>query len=121
MYRFGSPITFFNCDYFKERALAVADAAGPDLRWFVLDAIPITSIDVTGLYALSDLRRKLKQRGTTLAVAGRRTEFLTWLSDIGLQESEIDRVVFPTMRQALRVFLESHSPAEPLTPVRGIS
>jgi MFS superfamily sulfate permease-like transporter len=121
MYRFGSPITFFNADYFKERALAVADAAGPDLRWFVLDAIPITSVDVTGLDALADLRRKLKQRGATLVVAGRRTEFLAWLSDIGVQESEIDQVVFPTMRQALRVFLEPRGSAESLTPVGGIS
>jgi MFS superfamily sulfate permease-like transporter len=32
----------------KERALAAANTAGPALRWFVVDAIPITSVDVTG-------------------------------------------------------------------------
>lgn len=31
LYRFDGPITFFNAAYFKQRALAVADDAGPEL------------------------------------------------------------------------------------------
>lgn len=76
LYRFNAPITFFNAAYFKPRALAVADAAGSELQWFVIDAIPISHIDVTGLYALRDLRETLEARGVTIILAGRRTEFL---------------------------------------------
>jgi high affinity sulfate transporter 1 len=111
MYRFGGPITFFNATHFKERALAVANTAGPGLRWFILDAIPITSVDVTGLDALDELRRELAERGTTLIVAGRRTEFLTWLRQIGLHRAEDDRFVFPTLRQAVRAFREAQQTA----------
>jgi len=40
--------------------LAVADATGTDLEWCVIDAIPISHTDVTGIYALRDLRQALK-------------------------------------------------------------
>lgn len=121
MYRFGGPITFFNAAYFKERALAAANCAGPALRWFVLDAIPITSVDVTGLDALDELRRELAERGVTLVVAGRRTEFLTWLNQIGLRRAEDDQFVFPTLRQALRAFREAYPPTQSQLPIEVAS
>jgi MFS superfamily sulfate permease-like transporter len=56
LFRFNAPLVFFNADYFKQRALAAADRAEQGLRWFVIDAIPISNIDLNGLYALRDLR-----------------------------------------------------------------
>jgi len=112
LYRFNSPITFFNAAYFKQRALAVADAAGPELRWFVIDAIPISDIDVTGVHALRDLEETLEGRGITLIVAGRRTEFLDWLRERGLYRSEHDKRIFPTLRQALRAYRREIRPAD---------
>jgi high affinity sulfate transporter 1 len=107
IYRFGSPITFFNCDYFKRRALAAADAARPQLRWFVLDALPITFVDVTGLQAFRDLREAIIARGARLVVAGRRTEYLNWLKEIGAYDSQLEQLIFPTLRQAFRAFQQS--------------
>jgi high affinity sulfate transporter 1 len=104
MFRFNGPLTFFNCDYFKQRALAAADAAGKDIRWFVIDAIPISDIDMNGLYALRDLNVALEARGTTLIFAGRRTEFLIWLQEIGLYRTELDNRLFPTLTQALKAY-----------------
>ena len=75
LFRFNGPLTFFNADYFKQRALAAADAAGKDVRWFVIDAIPISDIDVNGLYTLRDLNVELEARGTTLILAGREPNF----------------------------------------------
>src|SRR4029077_3531913 len=48
--RFNSPVVFFNAPYFKREIMAAAHAAGPSLRWLVLDMLPITMIDATGLY-----------------------------------------------------------------------
>jgi len=104
LFRFNGPLTFFNADYFKQRALAAADAAGKDVGWFVVDAIPISDIDVTGLYALRDLNVELETRGTTLILAGRRTEFLIWLREIGLYRTELDNRLFPTLSQALKAY-----------------
>jgi high affinity sulfate transporter 1 len=104
LYRFDGPLTFFNSDYFRTRALAVADAAGPGLQQFVIDAIPISKIDLTGLYALRDLREKLNARGTTLILAGRKTELLIWFRQAGLYRPEHENWIFPTLRQALKAY-----------------
>jgi len=112
LYRFNGPITFFNAPYFKQRALAVAAAAGPELRWFVIDAIPISHIDVTGLYALRDLQETLEARGAILILAGRQTEILTGLRETGLYRTEHEKRIFPTLRQALRAYRRETRPAE---------
>ena len=115
LYRFDGPLTFFNSDYFKTRALAVADSAGPGLRWFVIDAIPISQIDITGLYALRDLREKLQARGAALILAGRKTEFLIWLREAGLYRPEHETSIFPTLRQALKAYQREMQQGLPLT------
>ncbi len=112
VYRFNGPITFFNAAYFKQRALAVADAADPALQWFVIDTIPISHIDVTGLYALRDLKETLEARGTKLILAGRKTEFLDWLRESGFRRPEHEERIFPTLRQALKAYRREIGPAE---------
>lgn len=104
LFRFNAPLTFFNADYFKQQALAAAKASGPDLKWFVIDAIPISDFDINGLYAMRDLRDALKARGASLIIAGRRTEFLMWLREIGRYEAEHEERIFPTLRQAMKAY-----------------
>ena len=112
LFRFNGPLTFFNADYFKQRALAAADAGGKDVSWFVIDAIPISDIDVNGLYALRDLNMEFEARGTKLILAGRRTEFLIWLREIGLYQTELDNRLFPTVTQALKAYRRQTIQAE---------
>jgi high affinity sulfate transporter 1 len=107
MYRFGSPLTFFNCAYFKRRVLAAADAAGAGLRWVILDVIPIVNIDVTGLLTMREVRLLLEARGVTLVIAGRKTEYINWLKSTGLYRDEMDQTMFLTLRQAFRAFEKS--------------
>ena len=108
LFRFNAPLTFFNADYFKQQAVAAADAAGPDLQWFVIDAIPISDFDINGLYAMRDLRQALETRGAALIIAGRRTEFLVWLREIGLYQAEHEQRIFPTLRQAMKAYGKVH-------------
>lgn len=51
---------------------------GPSLKWLVIDMLPITMIDATGLYTVEELSESLKQRGAVLAAAGWQTEWLLW-------------------------------------------
>ena len=74
------------------------------MRWFVIDTIPIGQIDLTGLYALRDLRQRLAERGTVLILAGRKDELLGWFRQAGLYRLEHESWIFPTMRQALKAF-----------------
>ena len=56
LFRFNAPLVFFNADHFKQCALAAVRASGDDLRWFVIDAIPISDVDINGLAVLKDLQ-----------------------------------------------------------------
>jgi high affinity sulfate transporter 1 len=112
IFRFNAPLTFFNADYFKQRALLAADAAGPNLQWFVIDAIPMSDIEASGLYALRELRETLETRGTILIMAGRRTEILDWFRGIGLYREEYEALFFPTLRQALKAYQRQTRPGE---------
>ena len=90
----------------------MADAAGPKLQWFVIDAIPISHIDVTGLYAVRDLREALEARGVTLILAGRKTEFLNWLREMDMYRPEHEERLCPTLRQALKAYRREARPAD---------
>jgi MFS superfamily sulfate permease-like transporter len=105
LFRFNSPIVFFNAPYFKFSALKAATAAGSGLKWFVIDAVPITATDVTGRYAVRELEQELHRRGARLVVAGRQTELISWRRSKGVKQGWSDSVLdFPTLRQALRAF-----------------
>jgi high affinity sulfate transporter 1 len=104
MFRFNASIVFFNAPYFKRQALKVMQDAGPNLKWFVIDALPITGSDITGLYALNDVHEELRRRGAELVIAGRRTQAIKWLRSVGMAEDELADRFFPTLRQAARAY-----------------
>jgi high affinity sulfate transporter 1 len=104
LFRFNSSVVFFNAPYFKRQVLKAVEAAGPDLKWFVIDALPITGWDITGLYTFEDVHEELRRRGVSLVIAGRRTETIEWLRSVGMDEAEVADRFFPTLRQAVRAF-----------------
>ena len=108
VYRFNSPIAFFNSAYFKQRVLRAAKTAGPDLKWFVIDMIPITKIDLTGMDALQSAASELEEQGIRLFFAGRKTQHLNWLRQTGLYRPEHDLLFFPTLKEALKAWLETN-------------
>ncbi|WP_242463981.1 SulP family inorganic anion transporter [Thiococcus pfennigii] len=112
MFRFNAPLVFFNAPYFKQQALAAIAAAGPDLRWFALDAMPLTQVDVTGYDALKSLSQTLRERGAELVVAGRQTETAEWRSAKGLSDSPIAARHFPTLRRTLHAYRELRAAAD---------
>ncbi len=104
LFRFNSPIVFFNAPYFKRELLAAAQAAGPSLRWLVLDMLPITMIDATGLYMADEVADTLKERGVVLAAAGRQTEWRLW-AEAHERAPEDRRIpIYPTMDEAVGTF-----------------
>lgn len=102
LFRFNAPIVFFNAAYFRREVLAAAEAAGPSLRWFVIDMIPITMIDATGLYTADDVIASLTERGIVFATAGRLTERALWAKKHIPGSPDIRR--FPTLRAALKAY-----------------
>jgi high affinity sulfate transporter 1 len=104
LFRFNAPIVFFNAPYFKREVMAAVDAAGPSLKWLVLDMLPITMIDATGLYTAEEIASSLKARGVVLAAAGRQTEWRLWAEgrNLALEGPKIQ--IYPTLRRAVATY-----------------
>jgi high affinity sulfate transporter 1 len=101
LFRFNAPIVFFNAPYFKKQALAAAAAAGPGLKWFVMDMIPVTTVDITGLYTARDFIETLRGRGVLFSTAGRQTEWAHWAER---HKVEMTTRSFPTLRAAFKAY-----------------
>ncbi|MCU0934781.1 MAG: SulP family inorganic anion transporter [Gammaproteobacteria bacterium] len=113
LFRFNSSLVFFNAPYFRRRALGAIREAGPELRWFVVDAIPITTFDITGVYAMEALAAELRRRGAQLVLAGRVGELQGWLRARGLPEEGSGALRFPTMGEAVRAYAAKFAPPTP--------
>jgi MFS superfamily sulfate permease-like transporter len=105
IYRFDGPLTFFNAGYFGQRLRSAVRAAGADLEWVVLDMIPISHLDISGATALRDLRLELEEDGVRLMLAGRRTEIVNWLKDVGQYDAALhEGMLFSTLRAAVKEY-----------------
>lgn len=118
LFRFNAPIVFFNAPYFKREILAAANAAGPNLKLVVVDLLPVTMIDATGLYTTQEVAEELERRGAALAAAGRQMEWRDWAASRKLSERAARAKFYPTMRSALKAFQgkEATLPNERLDP-----
>jgi high affinity sulfate transporter 1 len=102
--RFNAPLVFFNAPYFKREVIAAVDAAGPLLKWLVLDMLPITMIDATGLYTADEVASTLQDRGVVLVAAGRQTEWHLWAEGRHLPRGGPNIHIYPTLRRAVAAY-----------------
>jgi MFS superfamily sulfate permease-like transporter len=98
LFRFNAPIVFFNAAFFKRSVMETVEAAGPGLKWFVMDMIPITTMDITGLQTARDVIETLRARGIAFVAAGRQTEWKHWTESRRLKTGHRS---FPTLRTAI--------------------
>jgi high affinity sulfate transporter 1 len=102
--RFNAPLVFFNAPYFKRGILTAAGSAGSSLKWLVLDMLPITSVDATGLYAAEEIADTLRERGVVLAAAGRQTEWHVWLESRGRAAADRKIPIYSSLRDVVRAY-----------------
>ena len=103
LFRFNAPLVFFNAPYFRQEARRAVATAGRDLRFFVLDAIPITGHDVTGRATFRELDQELLAQGVQIVIAGRETELMEWRERTGMDHLRPIKVrQFPTLADAVQ-------------------
>ena len=100
LFRYNGPIVFFSAPHFKKAVRRAAAAAGPDLKWFVIDLLPVSMIDTTGLFAIRDEFDALRSRGVVVAAAGRDTEWADRAARRDLSGVLTGIRFFPTLRLA---------------------
>jgi high affinity sulfate transporter 1 len=106
LFRFNGPIVFFSAAHFKREVLKAA--AGADVRWFVIDMLPVSLVDTTGLYALRDTFELLLERGIVVGVARRDAEWMRWASEPGFADRLAGLRQFPTLTQAVQAFADEN-------------
>ncbi|EJN37688.1 high affinity sulfate transporter 1 [Pseudomonas sp. GM84] len=103
VYRFDDAILFFNADYFKMRLLeAVQSQAKPQAVLF--DAEAVSSIDVSGIAALREVRDTLAAQGIYFAIARARGNFLRMLVRSGMAREMEEKLLFGSVRAGIRAY-----------------
>ena len=107
--RFNGPIVFFNAPYFKHAVLA---AATPEVRWLVIDMIPVTMIDATGVQTSGEVLKLLRERGVVLATAGRQGEWERWAAKRHIELDSKGHRAFPSLHNAVEGYVAASASAE---------
>ena len=108
LFRWDAPLFFANAEFFKERALdAVAKSPTP-VRWLVVAAEPVTSVDVTAADMLAELDETLHEKGIEFCFAELKDPVKDKLKRFGLFKQLGESAFFPTLGAAVARYLNIH-------------
>jgi high affinity sulfate transporter 1 len=108
LFRWDAPLFFANAEFFKERVLdAVAKSPSP-VRWVVVAAEPVTSVDVTAADMLADLDKALLDAAVELRFAELKDPVKDKLKRFGLLAIFGEDKLFPTISAAVSSYLERY-------------
>lgn len=90
IYRFNSPLTYFNAAHFKRRLLHhVAEAGSDGVNCVIIDAVAsFTHLDVSVMAVIDDIQTILKKRGIRLVLAGHKRRLKQWCALSGIKVGE---------------------------------
>jgi high affinity sulfate transporter 1 len=112
LFRWDAPLFFANAEFFNERVMdAVAKSPTP-VRWLVVAAEPVTSVDVTAGDTLAKLDEALHARGIELRFAELKDPVKDKLKKFGLLAQLGENNFFPTVGAAVSTYLEINSDVE---------
>ncbi|MGL4917123.1 MAG: STAS domain-containing protein, partial [Aeromonas allosaccharophila] len=104
VYRFNSPLTYFNAPYFKRRVLALLVQDPHNPKCLVIDAVAcFTHQDISVMSMVGELHKDLKRRGIHMVMAGRHGQMTHWLKQAGVRVGDEGIILCPDMYQALRM------------------
>ena len=108
LFRWDAPLFFANAEFFRERVLDAIARAPTPVRWLVVAAEPVTSVDVTAADALAELDRSLAAEGIDLRFAELKDPVKDKLKRFGLFAEIGEDSFFPTIGAAVRSYLATH-------------
>ena len=108
LFRWDAPLFFANAEFFRERILDAVTKSPSPVRWVVVAAEPVTSVDVTAADTLADLSKALSNDGIELRFAELKDPVKDKLKRFGLFAIFNEEKFFPTIGVAVSSYLESH-------------
>jgi high affinity sulfate transporter 1 len=113
LFRWDAPLFFANAEFFHDRVLAAIASSPTPVRWLVVAAEPVTSIDVTSADALSELDDTLRAAGIQMCFAEMKDPVKEKLKRFELMTRFGDRPFFATIEEAVSAYLASASAGSP--------
>jgi high affinity sulfate transporter 1 len=108
LFRWDAPLFFANAELFHERVLdAVANSPTP-VRWLVVTAEPVTSVDVTAADAVCELDDTLHAAGIELCFAEMKDPVKDKLKRFGLFTRLGEQTFFATVDEAVSTYRATH-------------
>jgi high affinity sulfate transporter 1 len=108
LFRWDAPLFFANAEHFHDRVLAAVDGSPTPVRWLVVAAEPVTSVDVTSADMLAELDDALHARGIELCFAEMKGPVKDKLKRFGLFQRLGAETFFATIGEAVNRYLERH-------------
>jgi MFS superfamily sulfate permease-like transporter len=108
LFRWDAPLFFANAELFHDRVLEAVATSPTPVRWLVVAAEPVTSVDVTSADMLAELDETLHAAGIELCVAEMKDPVKDKLKRFGLFVRLGETAFFPTIDAAVSSYLETH-------------
>jgi MFS superfamily sulfate permease-like transporter len=105
LFRWDAPLFFANAEFFHDRVRAAVASSPTPVRWLVVAAEPVTSVDVTAADALVELDASLRADGIRLCFAEMKDPVQEKLERFGLRQRFGHDAFFPTIDEAVGAFL----------------
>ncbi|QIR14104.1 SulP family inorganic anion transporter [Shewanella aestuarii] len=104
IYRFNSPLTYFNAGYFKRRLFEGYARQKDDIKCVIIDAVPcFTHLDLSVMAVLSDIQQTFKKRGVKVILAGRKRQLLSWFEQTEMVSGDDGIMILSDLYLALKL------------------
>jgi high affinity sulfate transporter 1 len=114
LFRWDAPLFFANAEFFHDRVLHAVASSSTPVRWLVVAAEPVTSIDVTAADVICELDEALQAAGVVLCFAEMKDPVKDKLKRFGLFTRFGDRTFFATLEEAVSAYLAAGPQARQL-------
>jgi high affinity sulfate transporter 1 len=111
LFRWDAPLFFANAEYFHTRVLEAVASAPQPVRWIVVAAEPVTSVDVTAADMLAELDDALRDAGIELCFAEMKDPVKDKLKRFGLFSRLGEEIFFPTLGEAVNTYVRTQQVA----------
>jgi high affinity sulfate transporter 1 len=107
LFRWDAPLFFANAELFQDRALDAVAMSPTPVRWLIVAAEPVTSVDVTAADMLAELDKTLHAAGIELGFAEMKDPVKDKIKRFGLFARLGEETFFPTVGAAVGSYLKS--------------
>jgi high affinity sulfate transporter 1 len=108
LFRWDAPLFFANAEFFHDRVLDAVASSPTPVRWLVVAAEPVTSIDVTAGDVVCELDETLHAAGIEMCFAEMKDPVKDKLKRFGLFTRFGEKAFFATIEEAVSSYLAIH-------------